>query len=186
MHDHQETQLNTLKRIICYIRGIIDISIHTHPSTSVNLIAYYDVDLGDALSHDTPQVVIVSTLETTSFPSPPNSMPWFWDPMLMKNIKGWLMQLLRLVGYEISFTGFTDQVKATIVYCEMLVLFIFQPIPFSIKGSTTHILTFILFMIWTLLAIHFATRQVWVLYFPSSLQYANIFMRVFHIRYFWF
>ncbi|XP_071728397.1 uncharacterized mitochondrial protein AtMg00810-like [Rutidosis leptorrhynchoides] len=46
MHDPREPHFNALKRVLRYIRGIVDNGLQIFPSSSTKLIAYSDADWG--------------------------------------------------------------------------------------------------------------------------------------------
>jgi hypothetical protein len=44
MHDPREPHLAALKRILCYVRGTLPLSLHLSPSSQMELVVYSDAD----------------------------------------------------------------------------------------------------------------------------------------------
>lgn len=58
MNDPREQYFHALKRILRYIWGTLYHGLHIHPSFTMSLTTYFDVDWGDALLHIVPLIAI--------------------------------------------------------------------------------------------------------------------------------
>lgn len=83
----QEQHLHALKHILRYIRGTIDHRLRIHKSPTTDLVAYSDVDWGDAHLHIAPLPDTMYLLVTTLSRGPPNAKELFLGLVQRSNIE---------------------------------------------------------------------------------------------------
>jgi hypothetical protein len=130
MHDPREPNLATLKRILHYDRGTLDLGLCVRPSSQSNLIVYSDVDwtgcpdtrcstsryavfLGDYL--------ISWSSKRQNNVSRSSAEAEYHDAANAVAEASWIQQLFSELHTPLG--------KTTLVYCDIIAVYVFQPHP---------------------------------------------------------
>jgi hypothetical protein len=93
MYSPRESHLASLKRILRYICGTLDLGLLLRPSTTTDLVVYTDADWAVAWIRAGPPWAMLRSLVTTSSLGPPSVRTLSPGLALKMSIALWLMQL---------------------------------------------------------------------------------------------
>jgi hypothetical protein len=105
MHAPRTPHLGLVKRVLWYLRGTMDFSLHLHASSNTSLMAYADADwtcYSDSHRSTSVSMVTVSSL------GPPRARQPCRAPVPRPSIGLWLMLLLSDAGFVSYFKSFAN------------------------------------------------------------------------------